>query len=156
MSSFVSTDPASHKGKTNTWLTPLTLIRALGEFDLDPCAFPGHPTAKSTITLPNDGLKIAWSGRVWLNPPYGKEQQAWISKLQLHGNGIALIFARLETKWIQPFLEKGFFQIEGRLSFLNEKFETDSNAGVGSILIPFGRKNIGAILASDLEGRWFQ
>lgn len=153
---FTNTDPVSHKGLTNTWLTPLSLVKSLGKFDLDPCAFPGHQTAEKLICLPEDGLAHNWEGRVWLNPPYGKEQQAWLHKLAEHGDGIALIFARLETAWIQPFLLSGFFQIKGRLKFLRSDFTEDSNAGTGSILIPFGRKNIGSILASDLEGRWFQ
>jgi len=46
MSKFSKTDPVSHHGETNTWLTPLNLIHALGEFDLDPCGFKGHQTAK--------------------------------------------------------------------------------------------------------------
>lgn len=154
--SFVSTDPHNHIGKTNTWLTPLKLIRSLGKFDLDPCGFPGHQTAAKLICLPEDGLSAQWSGRVWLNPPYGKEQQAWLQRLQVHGNGIALIFARLETIWIQPFLRGGFFQLRGRIRFLNEKFEAQSSAGAPSMLIPFDRKNIGSILSSDLEGQWFQ
>lgn len=154
--SFTATDPVSHKGKTNTWLTPLWLIQELGNFDLDPCAFPGHGTAKRMIALPEDGLTADWSGRVWLNPPYGKDQRTWLHKLKHHGDGIALVFARLETKWIQPYLAGGIFTLEGRLSFLNENFETVTNAGAPSMLIPFGRKNIGAILSSNLKGRWFQ
>lgn len=153
--SFVATDPASHCGQSNVWLTPLSLIRSLGEFDLDPCGYAGHATAKSIVHPPQDGLAIDWLGRVWLNPPYGKEQQEWLSRLERHGNGIALIFARLETRWIQPFIRSGFFQIEGRLTFESPVRES-SNAGTGSILIPFGRKNIGAILQSDIPGRWFQ
>ena len=154
--SFVATDPVSHAGKTNTWLTPLALIKELGVFNLDPCGHPGHYTAERIITLPSDGLTSEWAGRVWLNPPYGKEQQAWLSKLKLHGNGIALIFARLETKWIQPFLSDGFFVIRGRLKFLNENFKEESNAGTASMLVPFGRQNVGAILSSKIEGSWFQ
>lgn len=155
--SFVSTDPVSHKGKTNTWLTPLELVNSLGVFDIDPCGFPGHKTAETLFCLPEDnGLEMDWHGRIWLNPPYGKDQRLWLEKLKHHGNGIALVFARLETKWIQPFIADGFFQLEGRVSFLNERFEKVSNAGAPSMLIPFGRKNIGAILSSDLRGKWFQ
>lgn len=154
--SFVATDPSSHKGKTNTWLTPLRLVRSLGEFDLDPCGFKNHQTAKRLFILPDNGLTKVWEGRVWLNPPYGKEQQAWLSKLQEHGNGVALVFARLDTKWIQPFISQGFFLLHGRIKFLNEKFQEETNAGAPSMLIPFGRKNIGSILSSELKGRWFQ
>lgn len=152
--SFNSTD--TQRAETTTWLTPLPLIQSLGKFDLDPCGFLGHETARKLICLPEDGLKEEWTGRVWLNPPYGKEARLWLNRLKKHGNGIALIFARLETKWIQEFIESGFFAIQGRISFLNDKKEEKENAGSGSILIPFGRKNKGSILSSDLEGQWFQ
>lgn len=154
--SFVSTDPQNHTGKTNSWLTPLWLVNELGEFDLDPCGFKSHKTARMIYQLPVNGLESTWDGRIWLNPPYGKEQQKWLERMQDHKSGIALIFARLETKWIQPFLTNGFFQIEGRLSFLKEDFTSDTNAGTGSILIPFSRFDTGKILCSNLKGRWFQ
>ena len=153
---FTQTEPASHVGKTNTWLTPKWIIDEIGPFDLDPCGFPGHYTAERIITLPNDGLIQHWSGRVWLNPPYGRHTKDWLAKLSTHGNGIALVFARLDTKWIQPFIKNGFFQIEGRLKFLDENFNEQTNAGAPSMLIPFGRKNIGSILSSGIRGNWFQ
>lgn len=154
--SLVATDPHTHKGKTDVWLTPLTLLQSLGVFDLDPCGYKGHNTARRLIILPKDGLTEDWEGRVWLNPPYGIHTKEWLKRLNAHGNGIALVFARLETRWIQPFIQNGFFQIEGRISFLNEHFKREKNAGAPSMLIPFGRKNIGAILSSDLKGTWFQ
>lgn len=156
--SFVSTDPPSHKGKTNSWLTPLSIVNSLGKFDLDPCGFKHHKTASNIIELPEDGLSAKWKGRVWLNPPYGKEQQEWLRKMKIHGNGIALIFSRLETRWIQEFIGNGFFQIEGRIKFLkpdgNE--HNSSNAGCGSILIPFSAKDERLILASNIKGRFFK
>jgi hypothetical protein len=154
--SFVATDPASGEGQTNTWLTPLHIIQELGPFDLDPCGFPGHPTAERLICLPNDGLIQPWHGRVWLNPPYGKHAVHWLEKLQKHGNGIALVFARLETNWLRPFLRDGFFVISGRLAFESPVTKKKGNAGTASILIPFGRKNIGSILSSDIKGEWYQ
>lgn len=154
--SFTSTDPVSQKGQTNTWLTPLSLIEELGTFDLDPCGLKSHKTANLIIELPQDGLALDWVGRVWMNPPYGKEQQEWLERMLKHGSGIALIFNRLETKWIQPFLINGFFQIEGRLSFMREDKTYSHNAGVGSILIPFSRYDLGMILKSNLKGRYFK
>lgn len=79
------------------WFTPPELIKALGEFDLDPCSPVNRPwdTAKKHYTKEVDGL---WEGRVWLNPPYGKETFKWIERLAHHGDGIALIFARTDTK----------------------------------------------------------
>lgn len=152
--SFNSTD--SPKAETHTWLTPISLIRELGQFDLDPCGYPGHATAERLICLPNDGLKQSWHGRVWLNPPYGKEAVHWLDRLQEHGNGIALVFSRLETKWLKPFLREGFFVIDGRIAFESPVTNKRGNAGAASILIPFGRKNIGAILISNIKGEWYQ
>lgn len=151
---FISTD--SNKQETHTWLTPLSLVNELGVFDLDPCGYPGHNTAKNLICLPDDGLKSSWSGRVWLNPPYGKHAKDWLSKLSVHGNGIALVFARLETNWLKPFLRDGFFIIDGRINFESPVTKKSGNAGCASILIPFGRKNMGAILQSNIKGEWYQ
>ena len=33
-----------------------------------------------------------------MNPPYGSETPKWLKKLSEHGNGIALIYARTETR----------------------------------------------------------
>lgn len=81
-------DPDFNK-RNDRWLTPLTLIEKLGAFDLDPAGAPGHPTATEVWTPENvgDGLSLQWSGRVWLNPPYGREMRAWVERLAQHGNG---------------------------------------------------------------------
>lgn len=145
-----------HHAETHVWLTPLKVIEQLGTFDLDPCGYPGHPTAKQLICLPQDRLAAEWSGRVWLNPPYGREAISWIDRLKKHGNGIALLFARLETNWLKPFLRDGFFVLDGRICFESPVSGKSGNAGCASVLIPFGRKNQGAILSSDLRGEWYQ
>jgi hypothetical protein len=151
---FSKLDNPSHEGKTNTWLTPLPLIRELGEFDLDPCAYPGHATAKRLIVLPEDGLSAEWHGRVWLNPPYGREIGKWLKKLQDHGNGIALVFGRTDTAWFHELDPDLIFFIQGRIKFLKPDFTEDTNAGHGSILLAFGRHNAGSILKSSLKGKW--
>ena len=46
----------------------------------------------------DNGLNQRWQGRVWCNPPYGRETFKWLEKLANHKNGIALIFARTETR----------------------------------------------------------
>nr|WP_156366684.1 DNA N-6-adenine-methyltransferase [Microbacterium sp. No. 7] len=91
----------SARAKSVTWLTPRHIIDALGPFDLDPCAAPSPrpwDTAKRHIELPEDGLTAEWSGSVWLNPPYSFAAWKWLGKLANHGDGIALIFARTETR----------------------------------------------------------
>lgn len=82
------------------WLTPKFITDSLGSFDLDPCSPIVRPwdTAKQHYSELDDGLSKPWSGRVWCNPPYGRETFTWLNKLSAHGNAIALIFARTETK----------------------------------------------------------
>ena len=82
------------------WLTPPEIIRALGGFDLDPCAPVNRPwdMASQHYTVMDNGLQKPWFGRVWCNPPYGRETFKWMEKLASHGSGIALIFARTETR----------------------------------------------------------
>src|SRR3546814_5442415 len=92
--------PAGGGFTQETWLTPLPIVSALGPFDLDPCAAPSPrpwPTAARHIELPEDGFAAEWSGRVWMNPPYGSEMARWLDKLATHRNGCAPIFARTET-----------------------------------------------------------
>lgn len=156
MKGFSKLDNPSHEGQTNTWLTPLWLVRALGEFDLDPCGFPGHETAEVIYTLPlTDGLSTSWlwkDRRVFLNPPYGKHVGLWLSKLEQHGNGIALVFARTDTKWFHSLSPDCVFFIQGRIKFLRPDFTSDTNAGHGSMLLAWGENNVRAIHESGIKG----
>jgi len=144
---------------TDTWLTPPELIKSLGDFDLDPCTplnMP-WPTAKNHYTIKDDGLKSPWFGRVWLNPPYGRELIKWMEKMSLHLNGVSLIFARTDTKafqdYIFPFASSILF-IKGRLTFLDIKGNPGiSNGGAASVLIAYGEDNVQAIHESGIDGK---
>jgi len=129
-----------NKGATDVWLTPLSIIQALGEFDLDPCGEPHHKTAKEIYT--EAGLERTWHGRVWLNPPYS-EVGTWLDRLAEHGHGIALVFARTETVWAQRILPKAdsvFFPAK-RFTFLKEDGSIPpGNAGAPSMLLSFGER----------------
>lgn len=137
--SFVSTDPTSHKGKTDTWLTPLWIIEALGRYDFDPCPFQGHETATRLLT--GDGLKENWKGlgKCWLNPPYS-ESKLWLDKLANIGFGTALIFNRMDTKTMQNHVQiaSSVFFLEGRIKFLKPDKTEGHNAGCGSVLLSYG------------------
>lgn len=64
------------------WETPQDLFDQLsdefGGFDLDPCA--SAEKAKCRIYYWHSGLELPWSGKVFMNPPYGREIGKWIKK----------------------------------------------------------------------------
>ena len=71
----------------DVWLTPKHIIDALGKFDLDPCAAPlprPWETASTSFIEADDGLSQEWFGRVWMNPPYGRDIGAWMKKMAEH------------------------------------------------------------------------
>jgi len=146
-------------GLTNDWLTPPHIIDALGQFDLDPCASVDQPwcTATTMIAPPEDGLAFDWYDRVWLNPPYGKELYDWLAKLADHSNGIALTFARTETKGFVEHVWKratGLLFLAGRLHFCYPKtgISATGNSGGASVLIAYGWNNYMALIDSGLHG----
>src|SRR5436190_13318342 len=96
-----------NNGQTNDWLTPKWLHALLGEFDPDPCGHKDHlyRTAKKIICPPRDGLKAKWTGRVWLNPPYGSQIKDWLKKMAKHGWGMAVGRAGTEVEsWFWPYI----------------------------------------------------
>lgn len=144
------------------WLTPPYILRALGRFDLDPCAPVSRPwqTAVNHFTIEDNGLLQNWFGRVWLNPPYGAQTHEWLSKLVNHGNGIALIFARTETKmffecvWSQAH---ALLFLKGRLFFHHaDGTQASGNGGAPSVLVAYGERNALALKNSGLAGQFIQ
>lgn len=126
------------------WLTPPDLLLALGAFDLDPCAPVTRPwpTAARHYTIEDDGLSKIWSGRIWLNPPYGDQTGEWLERLKEHGCGTALIFARTETetwfRYVWPFASAILF-LRGRLYFHHVTGQqAKHNSGAPSALVAYG------------------
>lgn len=148
----------AYSGKTNEWLTPPYILKSLGEFDLDPCAPVERPwnTAKQYLTIMDDGLSKNWHGRVWLNPPYGQHTGSWLSKLSDHGNGIALIFARTETKMFFDFVwgkANAVLFLRGRLYFHHlDGSKAKHNSGAPSVLIAYGDNNAQCLSNCSIDG----
>ena len=127
------------------WLTPKYITDCLGPFELDPCS-PGDrrpwDTAIDHYSLPIDGLREHWFGRVWCNPPYGRETFKWLEKLAKHGNGIALIFARTETKGFHSEVwskANSIFFFKGRLKFCRVDGSSDNTANAPSCLVSYSQ-----------------
>lgn len=147
--------------KSTVWLTPPEIIHALGPFDLDPCAAPEPrpwPTADFHINLPADGLAAPWFGRVWCNPPYGAEAEAWLEKLAGHGRGTALVFARTETEWFFSTVWQratAVLFLAGRLHFhFSDGQRAKHNSGGPSCLVAYGQEDAFALLESGLAGKF--
>lgn len=157
MKSFTATDPQSHNSE-NTYFTPKFIIDALGPFDLDVCTTIKRPfdTAKDHICVEQrNSLKEDWSGFVWMNPPYGKEINPFIEKFKSHGNGIALVFARMGTEWMQDWVKNGLsiFFLRNRIRFIDKLgIRTKSNAGCDSCLLYCGVEARTRIEGSELVG----
>jgi hypothetical protein len=112
---------------------------------------------KIIFSVNDDGLLKEWFGRVWMNPPYGRQTEEWMTKLMEHGNGIALIFARTETemffKTVWNVANSVFF-FKGRLFFYSVNgVQAKSNSGAPSCLVAFGDNNVDAIMESGLSGK---
>jgi len=119
-----------YQGVTNEWHTPQYILDALGPFDDDPCTPEEF-----------NGLAREWRGFVWMNPPYGSSIDAFMEHMAKHHNGIALTFARTETRWFYDFVwmrATALCFIKGRLRFIRNGKEEKGFAGAPSVLIAYG------------------
>jgi phage N-6-adenine-methyltransferase len=145
-------------GLTDVWLTPPEIIKALGPFDLDPCAATDAPwpTADRHYTEADDGLAQEWAGLVWCNPPY-RQVWTWLDRLASHPDGgVALIFARTETRgFVSEVWAKAdsLLFLEGRLFFHRPDGErAKANAGAPSVLVAYGSEGARRLATCHLDG----
>lgn len=150
--------PQTNSAATNTdWLTPLPIIEALGEFDLDPCCPPVMPwaTASAMICQPNDGLAAEWTGRVWLNPPF-RGAYPWVKRLREHGNGIALLPCATDTDIFFDNVwghASGVLFIKRRVVFYRpDGTKPKNNINRPCCLVAYGASNLAALCNSGLDG----
>lgn len=149
----------AYRGRSDEWLTPERLVRALGPFDLDPCSPRKRPWATATqhYTTKEDGLRQPWpaKSRVWLNPPYGPATACWLERLAGHDNGIALIFARTETEafqtWVFGAADAVLF-IKGRIRFYRPDGTQAKDGGGPSALAAYGKANSVKLFEAGLPG----
>lgn len=145
------------EAQKDEWLTPPHILAALGDFDLDPCAPVNRPwnTAANHYTFLDNGLNKDWQGRVFCNPPYGRETQKWLNKCAEHGNCIALVFARTETRmFFDSIWQKAtaIFFIKGRLSFHSVDGKKGGTAGAPSVLVAYGKSNAEFLKNIKIDG----
>lgn len=137
---------------SSEWATPpdffAKILAEFGPFDLDPAADASNAKAPRFYTRADDGLTKAWFGRVWCNPPYGRNLGEWVRRgyesthLPHYGIGadivVMLLPARPDTAawhdFIFPYAEVRF--IRGRLKFGAAK----SSAPFPSAVVVFDRR----------------
>lgn len=149
---------------SDVWLTPPHVIAALGgadSFDLDPATPPIQPwpTARARYTEADDGLARPWFGRVWLNPPYSRPLYTrFMQRMADHDQGVALIFARTETReffgcvWERA---AGLLFLRGRLRFHTPDGRVGhANGGAPSVLCAYGADEAERLAFSGLAGQF--
>ena len=117
--------------KTDNWSTPQDFYDELNKefhFTTDVCADEMNHKCEYYFSKENqmDGLKMAWAGRCWMNPPYGREIGKWVKKASEEvKRGVPLVVcllpARTDTKYFHEYIYKKheIRFIKGRLKFGN-------------------------------------
>lgn len=148
------------------YYTPREIFKALKmDFDLDPCS-PGQEIvpwipAQIHYTYLDDGLSTDWKGNVFMNPPYGMDTPKWMKHLSEYGNGIALVFARPDTKWFHDYVPKadaicfikgriGFVPADKASSYADGIWQPKGGCGAASMLVAYGKENAEALFRSGL------
>jgi site-specific DNA-methyltransferase (adenine-specific) len=112
--------------KSQEWTTPQKLFDTLDRifrFTLDPCATPENTKCPRFFTKAEDGLKQTWTGRVFMNPPYGRGVGHWVAKayeesLKNAEFVVCLLPSRTDTRWWHDYCLLGrIYFIRGRLKF---------------------------------------
>ena len=141
-------DGVHYSSESDEWWTPSDIIervvQVLGVIDLDPCSNsktkPNVP-AKEHFTKEDDGLAHDWLGRVYMNPPYGRELVLWVEKLAGEfeagkvKEALALVPSRTDTEWFRRLRTYPRAFLFGRLQFSGH----ENSAPFPSMVVHLGR-----------------
>ena len=88
------------------WETPRELFHRLDRefsFSLDVCASRANHKCARYFSQGRDGLRRAWAGVCWMNPPYGRLIGSWVKKAReeslKRASVVCLLPARTDTAW---------------------------------------------------------
>ena len=134
------TNPTDVLTGDNEWYTPRDVIdrarRALGGvIDLDPASNEWAQEwigAERHFSAGDDGLAHEWSGRIWMNPPYGKGMiGAFVNKLldsPAVTSAVVITGPYFDTRYGQRLMREAnaVCFVSGRLKFVKRDGERDS------------------------------
>ncbi len=154
-------DKALFSSDTGEWETPQEFYDELNKFwrfNLDPCATKENAKCETYYTKEQDGLERDWCyvqynpeykspylrypGRVFCNPPYGREIGQWVEKAVAevqNGNAevvVMLLPARTDTRWFHDYVLPNAYLVRfvrGRLKFGGSK----NSAPFPSVVVVF-------------------
>ncbi|TGJ99817.1 adenine methyltransferase [Leptospira langatensis] len=150
-------DKAPFQSGSDDWATPDSLFEELHKefaFNLDPCATATNAKCTHFYSKEEDGLLQEWSGRVLMNPPYGREIGRWVEKAYRQAQQscevvVCLLPSRTDTKWFHDYVlgnaEIRF--IKGRLKFGS----ATENAPFPCLLAIFRKKKSLEQIIDDLK-----
>lgn len=144
-------------GRTDEWYTPPRIFAALGcRFDLD-VAHPDAPThVPADRVITQASLEAAWSGFVWMNPPFGGRNALapWLEKFFAHGNGIALTPDRTSAPWWQDAARRAdaLLFTRGKVRFLRPDGSEGRSPGCGTTLFAAGGDAVEALRRAHAAG----
>lgn len=145
-----------------------------------PPGLPIRKYIKYYLNKQMDGLKTPWppGAFIFMNPPYNDDEKActagctkkrcikrgahtlvdepgigqWMAKLAAHGNGIALVFARTDTKLFHETVTTAdaVCFIKGRIRFIDQNGVEQDPAKAPSMLVAWGPRAVAALRRSGL------
>lgn len=138
------------------WETPPEVFNpwnTLFNFDLDVCADWHNAKCTDYFDKTQNALERIWTGRCWMNPPYGRHIGKWVKKA--HDSVLVdstaelvccLLPARTDTKWFHEYIwddkndcsRPGVYVkfLQGRVKFL-ENGEPKHPAPFPSMIVVF-------------------
>ena len=162
---------SQNSGETE-WYTPAVIIeparQVMGGIDLDPASTAvANRTVQASqfYTTDDNGLTQSWSGRVWLNPPYGQPLIAQfaerLSSSVQSGDvrqACCLVNNASETQWFRTLAGSASARcdIAGRVKFLAEDGEPRNTPLQGQAVLYFGSRTAEFVAAFESLGHcWF-
>jgi phage N-6-adenine-methyltransferase len=113
---------ARYRGSGRTWATPPEVFTPLERefgFTLDPCATPDSAKCARYFTEADDGLAQSWAGEtVFMNPPYGRELAAWVSKARRESTAGATVVGLLPAATDQAWFHDDVIGAGAEVRFL--------------------------------------